>query len=406
MTTTSVTTSWVDEITMTQLERNPYAIYERLRDEAPLAYVPVLGAYVASTADVCREIATSPDFQGFIPKAGAKVFGQPTIIGSNGEVHKDLRAMIDPGLRPKEVDRYIEDLVRPTARHYIQQIETVGHADLVAQFCEPVSVRAVGDFLGFKEVSSDKLREWFHKLSQSFANAEVDSNGEFANPEAFVPGEEAKAEIRAFIDPRIEKWTVEPDDSAISHWLHDGMPEGQVRDREYIYPTIIALLLGALQEPAHAIANTIAGLLTRPEQLEAVIDEPGLIPRAIAEGIRWTSPIWSATARENVLETTVAGVHLPAGSVVLLSYGSANHDRDVYNAPSEFDVLRPPLPHLAFGAGKHGCAGVYFANNACRIALEELFEAIPNLERDLSQDIGFWGWAFRGPTSLHVKWEV
>ncbi|WP_142060438.1 cytochrome P450 [Pseudarthrobacter sp. B4EP4b] len=405
MTTTSVPLSWIDEITMEQLERNPYPIYERLRDEAPLAYIPVLGSYVASSAEVCRQVATSPEFQGFIPKTGARIFGHPAIIGSNGDLHKDLRAMIDPGLQPKQVDLYIEDMVRPIARHYIQQFENDGKADLVAQFCEPVSVRAVGDFLGFKDVSSDKLREWFHKLSVSFANVAVDSNGDFANPEGFRPADEAKAEIRAVVEPLLDKWTVEPDDGAISHWLHDGMPEGQVRDRNYIYPTIIALLLGALQEPAHAMASTLAGLFTNPEQLEAVIDEPGLIPRAISEGIRWTSPIWSATARENIQDTTVAGVHLPAGSVVMLSYGSANHDHGLYNAPSEYDLTRPPLPHLAFGAGKHGCAGIYFANTACRIALEELFEAIPNLESDQDR-IGFWGWAFRGPESLHSKWEV
>ncbi|EKT76245.1 cytochrome P450, partial [Rhodococcus opacus M213] len=98
-------------------------------------------------------------------------------------------------------------------------------------------------------------------------------------------------------DPLIDKWTVEPDDSAISHWLHDGMPEGQVRDREYIYPTLFVYLLGAMQEPGHGMASTLVGLFTRPEQLEAVIDEPALIPRAISEGMRWTSPIWSATAR-------------------------------------------------------------------------------------------------------------
>ncbi|MGF9663235.1 cytochrome P450 [Arthrobacter crystallopoietes] len=404
MTTTSVS-SWLDEITMAQLERNPYPIYERLRDEAPLAYIPVLGAYVASTYEVCKEVAAGADFQGYIPKTGARIFGYPAIIGSNGELHKDLRGMIDPGLQPKQVDRYIDDLVRPIARHYIEQFENDGQADLVAQFCEPVSVRAVGDYLGFKDVSSEKLREWFHKLSQSFSNVAVDSNGDFANPDGFVPADEAKAEIKAVVEPLLDKWTVEPDDSAISHWLHDGMPEGQVRDREYIYPTIIALILGALQEPAHALAATLAGLFTKPEQLEAVIDEPGLIPRAISEGIRWTSPIWSATARENIRDTTVAGVQLPAGSVVMLSYGSANHDHSLFNAPSEYDLTRPPLPHLAFGAGRHGCAGVYFANNACRIALEELFEAIPNLESDQDR-INFTGWAFRGPDSLHSKWEV
>ncbi|MDV7352962.1 cytochrome P450 [Rhodococcus oxybenzonivorans] len=402
----TATLSWIDEITMTELERNPYPVYERLRAEAPLAYLPVLGSYVATTAELCRAIATSPDFEGIITKAGGRTFGHPAVIGVNGDIHRDLRSMVDPALQPSEVDRWVDSLVRPIARRYVEQFENDGKADLVSQYCEPVSVRALGDLLGLNDVSSDTLRDWFHRLSNSFTNAGVDENGEFTNPEGFVQGDEAKAEIRAIVDPLIDNWIVNPDDSAISHWLHDGMPEGQVRERDYIYPTLFVFLLGAMQEPGHAMASTLVGLFSRPEQLEAVIDEPALIPRAISEGMRWTSPIWSATARISTKDVTVGDVFLPEGSVVLMSYGSANHDAEVYDAPTEYDMTRPPLPHLAFGAGQHACAGIYFANHVCRIGLEELFEAIPNLERDTGADVEFWGWGFRGPTALHTTWEV
>lgn len=402
----TATLSWIDEITMTELERNPYPVYERLRAEAPLAYLPVLGSYVATTAELCRAIATSPDFEGIITKAGGRTFGHPAVIGVNGDIHRDLRSMVDPALQPSEVDRWVDSLVRPIARRYVEQFENDGKADLVSQYCEPVSVRALGDLLGLNDVSSDTLRDWFHRLSNSFTNAGVDENGEFTNPEGFIQGDDAKAEIRAIVDPLIDNWIVNPDDSAISHWLHDGMPEGQVRERDYIYPTLFVFLLGAMQEPGHAMASTLVGLFSRPEQLEAVIDEPALIPRAISEGMRWTSPIWSATARISTKDVTVGDVFLPEGSVVLMSYGSANHDAEVYDAPTEYDMTRPPLPHLAFGAGQHACAGIYFANHVCRIGLEELFEAIPNLERDTGADVEFWGWGFRGPTALHTTWEV
>lgn len=397
--------TWLDDVTMEQLERNPYPTYERLRAEAPLAFVPVLGSYVASTADVCREIATSPDFEAVITPAGGRTFGHPAIIGVNGDIHADLRGMVEPQLQPVEVDRWIDDLARPIARRYLEEFEDDGHAELVAQYCEPLSVRSLGDLLGLQDVSSDKLREWFHALSRSFTNAGVDENGEFTNPEGFVEGDEAKAEIRATVDPLIDRWIAEPDDSAISHWLHDGMPEGQTRDREYIYPTIYVYLLGAMQEPGHGMASTLVGLFSRPEQLEEVVDDPTLIPRAVAEGMRWTSPIWSATARISTRPVTVNGIDLPEGTPVILSYGSANHGGE-YDAPTEYDLHRPPLPHLAFGAGNHACAGIYFANHVMRIGLEELFESIPNLERDTRDGVEFWGWGFRGPTSLPVTWEV
>lgn len=71
-----------------------------------------------------------------------------------------------------------------------------------------------------------------------------------------------------------------------------------------------------------------------------------------------------------------------------------------------FDLDRTPVPNLAFGAGKHACAGTYFATEVVRIALEELFEAIPNLEPDTAHAVDFWGWGFRGPVALHAEWEV
>ncbi|OIJ23588.1 cytochrome P450 [Nocardioides luteus] len=406
MTTTQQDLSWLDDVTMSDLERNPYPTYERLRREAPLAFVPVLGSYVASTAEVCREVATSPDFEAVITPAGGRTFGHPAIIGVNGDIHADLRGMVEPQLQPAEVDSWVDDLVRPIARRYVEQFEDRGRAELVAEFCEPVSVRSLGDLLGLQSVSSDKLREWFHKLSVSFTNAAVDENGEFTNPEGFTPGDEARAEIQEVVDPLIDRWTEHPENTAISHWLHDGMPPGKTRAREYIYPTIYVYLLGAMQEPGHGMASTLVGLFSRPEQLEEVVDDPSLLPRAISEGMRWTSPIWSATARISTKPVTIAGVDLPAGTPVILSYGSANHDTGKYDAPTEYDLHRPPLPHLAFGAGNHACAGIYYANQVMRIGLEELFEAIPNLERDTGEGVEFWGWGFRGPTSLHCTWEV
>jgi cytochrome P450 len=401
------TPAWIAEITMAELERNPYPFYERLRKECPVAFIPALGFHVATTKEACQEVGGNSDiWDGLISPAGGRTFGHPNVLDANGPEHDELRGMVEPSLQPAEVNRYVEDLVRPIARRYVEAIEDAGRADLVAQFCEPVSVRSLGDLMGLQSVSSDKLREWFHKLSVSFTNAGVLENGDWANPEGFKPGDEARAEIRAVLDPLIDKWIVEPDDSALSHWLHDGMPEGQVRDREQLYPTVFVFLLGAMQEPGHAMASTIAGLWTKPEQFERVVDDPKLIRRAITESMRWTSPIWSAVARTNKVDTTVAGTFLPAGSLVMLSYGSANHDENDYNAPSEYDLDRAPVPHLAFGAGKHACAGSYFASEVCRIGLEELFEAIPNLERDENKAIDFWGWGFRGPVELHAHWEV
>lgn len=408
MTTTApLTPSWIDNVTMAELENDPHPVYERLRREAPVAFFPQLGLHIISTRELCMEISKdSAHWPAVISPAGGRTFGHGAILNTNGPEHRDLRDMVEPHLQPSAVDKYVDPLVRPFARRLIEDIEDAGSADIVAEYFEPVSVRALGDLLGLDDVSTDKLREWFHKLSVSFTNADTTPDGDFANPDGFIPGEEAKAEIIAHVDPKIDRWITHPDHTAISHWLHDGMPEGQTRDREVIYPNLYVFLLGAMQEPGHAMATTLAGLFSRPEQLERVIDDPALIPRAAGEGMRWVAPIWSAAVKVATSEVTVGGVTLPEGSLVMLSYGSANNDENAYDAPTAYDLDRPVIPNLTFGAGVHACAGTYFATAVVRIALEELFEAIPNIERDTNHDVDFWGWGFRGPKELFVTWEV
>ena len=90
----------------------------------------------------------------------------------------------------------------------------------------------------------------------------------------------------------------------------------------------------------------------------------------------------------------------------MLSYGSANNDENAYDAPTSYDLDRAVIPNMTFGGGVHACAGTYFASAVVRIALEELFETIPNIELDPNHDVDFWGWGFRGPKELHVAWEV
>ena len=408
MTTTApLTPSWIDNVTIAELEADPHPVYERLRREAPVAFFPQLGLHIVSTRELCMEISKdSANWPAVISPAGGRTFGHGAILNTNGPEHRDLRDMVEPHLQPSAVDKYVDPLVRPFARRLLDDIEDAGSADIVAEYFEPVSVRALGDLLGLDDVSTDKLREWFHKLSVSFTNADMTPDGEFANPDGFIPGDEAKAEIIAHVDPKIDHWITHPDHTAISHWLHDGMPEGQTRNREVIYPNLYVFLLGAMQEPGHAMATTLAGLFSRPEQLERVIDDPALIPRAAGEGMRWVAPIWSAAVKVATSEVTVGGVTLPEGSLVMLSYGSANNDENAYDAPTEYDLDRPVIPNLTFGGGVHACAGTYFATAVVRIALEELFEAIPNIERDTNHDVDFWGWGFRGPKELFVKWEV
>ena len=388
--------SWLDEISVEQLENDPYPVFERLRREAPIAWIPSVQANIASTWQECWQIASDFDnFGGTTDPANEHVFGQPNILSVDGDLHAGLRAMIDPQLRPRAVRRYIEGLARPIARRYVAELPAAGPAELMAQYFEPISVRALGDLLGFKEIDSGTLRHWFHDLSTGFANKAL-------HPEGFAVSDAVSEQIRAVVDPKLARLSREPDDSSLSHWLHDGMPDGQTRPPEYIYPTLFVILLGGQQEPGHGAGSTLLGLLSNPDQLRRVAQDPDLIPRAVNEGLRWCAPIWTTLGRSPHRDVERAGAKIAAGSHILLAYGSANRDEREFDRPEVFDMDRAQHPHMAFGTGKHACAGSSLAPNLMRIALEELLAAYPVIELDPGQESSVWGWIFRGPRELHV----
>jgi aromatic O-demethylase, cytochrome P450 subunit len=390
--------TWLDDISVELLENEPYPVFERLRREAPIAWIPALQAYVASTWKECWEIASDfRNFGGTTDPNTEHVFGQPCILSVDGDVHADLRGMVDPNLRPRAVNRYIDGLVRPIAQQQVAHLKDGGSAELMSEYFEPISVRAVGDLLGFQEVDSDTLRRWFHDLSTGFANKAL-------HPEGFEPSDRATEEIKAFVDPKLERLAREPDDSGLSHWLHDGMPEGQTRSADYIYPTLLVILLGGMQEPGHGAGSVLLGLSSNHEQLQRVVQDKTQIPKAVSEGLRWVAPIWTTLGRRPLQEVERTGVTLPAGAHILLAYGSANRDETEFERPDVFDMDRAQHPHMAFGTGKHACAGSAFAPNVIRIALEELFAALPRIQLDPEHQPRLWGWIFRGPQELRATW--
>lgn len=407
MTARPTVPDFVLNMSIEELEDDPNAFYDRLRSEAPVVFVPMLGMWIVSKKELCDQIlADSETWPAMVTPSVRRTFGDGAILDENGDAHRQLRAMVEPHLSPSAVDGYVEDLARPHARRLIEAFEQDGHADLVSQFCEPLSVRCLGDLLGLAEVSSDTLRYWFHALSSSSVNAALDESGDFANPAGFDEGDRAKREIIDVVTPKLAQWRSQPDHSAISHWLHDGMPDGQTRPDEVIFPNLYVFLLGAMQEPGHAMSTTMAGLLTHADQLERVVDDPALLPRAIQEGVRWVAPIWSVATKRAARDTYLGDAWIPAGSLVMPTYGAANRDPEVYTDPAEFDIDRPVVPNLAFGGGSHACAGTYFASSVVRIGLEELLDTIPNIELDPTHEISFWGWGFRGVRELLTVWEV
>ena len=390
-------TAFAESVTVDALEEDPYPVYARLRREAPVCYIPAVRLWFVTRYDDVEFVGTHPElFTAELDDSPVdNTFGSPTILTVDGQPHLELRRSLDSKYRPKYVNAYIDDLVRPIAERAAGELAGRDRAELMADYLEPVSVLSLGTVLGVAHLGADRLRDWFWRLHQGVINFE-------GNPARAEIGVACSREIDQVLGPVFDRLEAAGDDSTISHLLHSGMPGGICRAREFVMPTLKVILLGGMQEPGHGGGSTLVGLLSHPDQLSAVRDDPaGLLPAAVEEGLRWVSPIGTQT-RQVAADTELGGVTLPRGAPVGSLVSSANRDETKFADPDRFDIFRLRSANLAFGAGRHFCAGHAFSRAQVRIAIEVLIRRFPRLALDPARPPRFRGWEFRAPRRLDV----
>jgi len=389
--------AFADEITVEALEADPYPIYARLRRETPVAWVPAANVwFVTRWQDVEFVSKNAKLFAAEVPTSPVdRTMGSPTILTCDGPAHGELRRGFDVKYKPRAVADTIDDLAKPIIAAHLDRIAPRGTAELMSDYFEPASSLVVARSLGFADVDSETLLRWFHGLAIGAANYEND-------PKKQAIAEAAGAEVDAAILPVIARLEREPDGTAVSHMLHDGMPPGQSRPRAFLLPSIKVALLGGMQEPGHGAGSVLVGLLTHPEQMRDVLaDLETLLPKAVDEGLRWVAPI-GTQMRQTTEAIALGGVTIPAGVPVASVLSSASRDESRYADPDAFNIHRPGSGHAAYGFGSHFCAGRWFAQRLMPLLLQPLLERLPDLKLVPQKLPVFRGWEFRAPTSLNV----
>ena len=391
---------WAAQITVEQLDENPYPFYALMRREAPVCFVPAVGLwFVTRWADV-EFAASHTDVidSAVTPSPLDRAMGGKSILVLDGPPQKRLRAMLDPSLRPRVVEANTPDLVTPIVEELLDALEPHGEAELMSQYFEPVSVLSLGRVLGLGELDGDTLRRWFRGLALGAINFEDD-------PERWAASDAIGAEIDRDLAPVFERLVDQPDGSTIATMLQ--RTEGTFDERvASILPTLKVILLGGMQEPGHAAGSTVAGLLESGQAPAVAADPAGLVRDAIEEGLRWVSPIGTQTRRVQT-STTLGGLSLEPGANLGVLVSSANRDEEVWGPTADaYDLYRPKRNHAAFGFGPHFCSGHHFSRVQMRIAIQRLFERFPTLRADPERPAVFSGWEFRAPQHLYATWDA
>lgn len=389
------------DVSLDELEHDPYPFFERLRTAAPVAYVPVLDEWLITRWQDCADVGAFTDTEHLHPghPVDDEFFGSPNILRMEGAPHVALRAAVDGRLRPAAVKRFVDAATRPVAVDYIERLRRrpEREADLVSDLFERISVRVVGTTLGLGDLDDETLVRWFQTLSGGHTNRDGDDA-------AAAEAERSLREIDEHLRRLIAHLQRKPDDSIISAMIHRGLPDGAApRGFDGLVPTIKVIVLGGFQEPGNAMANAVHGLMSSGQWADLVADR-SLVGPALHEGLRWIAPIGSV-ARTTARPLEVGGVTIPVGAKIQLVTASANRDPERFPDGERYDLHRPPQGNATFGYGSHFCAGHFLARQVGQIVLEELSRRIPALRPHPDEPPKVSGFLFRGVKSLPVVWS-
>jgi cytochrome P450 len=346
-------------------------------------------------ADVTRVLRDGETFSSALIAEGmAEVWGRKIIVGMDAPDHQRHRALVSLAFRQRALARWEESLVKRVVDDLTDHFSDRGRVNLVTAYTFPFPAKVIAGVLGLPEEDYRQFQRW------AVGIINVASNWDHAVRSA--------GELRDYLAGIVEQRRVEPRDDLVTDLVTAEL-DGEKLDDEEIFSFLRMLLPAGIETTFRSSGNLLYLLLTHPEQLEAVRADRNLIPAAIEEGLRYETPVL-LTPRVTTTETSIGGVELPAGTVVAAMLGSANRDPDAYESPEVFDIFRDPRQHVSFGTGPHLCLGMHLARMETRIALNALFDRLPNLRFDHDEeqrvDAHIHGdGLFRSPTCLPIVWD-
>jgi len=313
-----------------------------------------------------------------------------TLLQMDGPEHRANRALVSPAFRQKLLARWETELVQVVVDELIDVFAPRGRADLVREFTFAFPVQVIARMLGLPR--SDYPR--FQRLSIELLNVVYN----------WDVGMAAAKSLGDYLADILAERRREPADDLISELATVEIEGEQLTDEE-IFAFIRLMLPAGVETTYRSSGNLLVALLTEPALLDQVVADRSLLPNAIEEGLRWEPPITSLV-RHACCDTTLGGVEIDKGMNVNVSVASANRDPARYDAPDRFVLGRTNINHLTFGYGAHLCLGMHLARMETRVALNALFDRLPNLRLDPDADAPkITGVAFRSPAALQVQFD-
>jgi cytochrome P450 len=357
---------------------NPFDIYRRMRDEAPL-YYDERGDFYALTRH--EDVAAAfKDFETYSSARGCDLamvrkgdVPQKSIIFMDPPDHRHMRSLLNKAFTPRAIQSQKETVLELVDK-YLGEADP-DNFDVVQDFSGPFPVEVITRMAGVPEEYRQQVRHWI----------DTSLHHEPGQIEISEAGMQANIDTAMYYFTLIQQRREDPQDDMISRLIMAEIPceDGPPRQLDDIEITGFATLLGgAGGETVTKLLGTAAVTFARnPEQWQKLLDDRSKIPAAVEELLRYEGPV-QYNVRYTLKEAHVSGGVIPAGKPVFLIGASANRDSDAFADADVFDIDRDrsEAQNLGLGYGIHSCLGAALARMESAIALDKLLDFMPRYE--------------------------
>jgi cytochrome P450 len=398
-----------------QVQEDWYPTYDRLREEAPVCYMPEANMYVVSRYEDIHYIVRNPEIfttqegqlnrDPLLPDADArkiykeKGFDRMFPLSCDPPLHRCYRSLVEDAFSRNGIRKY-EPFIHQRVDELIDQWIEKGEVEFISAFCDPLPQSVIATILGFPLEDLPQLADW----SAAWV---LPWSGELTKDTQLMVAQKG-VEFQNYIVQAVRERRANPKDDLISHLANATYNNERPLTETEVISMIDHLFIGGNETTTFAIASGLWLLINNPLQMEQVRGDRSLIKNMVEEILRMESPT-QGMPRITSQETQLSGVTIPKGATVQLRFGAANRDPEKYACPAQMDVSRKNAgSHMAFSQATHSCPGANLSRVEMVIAFEHLLGRLDDIQfapakNDFSHMPGF---VLRALNQLHITFTT
>ena len=352
---------------------DPYPAYKEVRATSPVVWNDVTKFWALLRYEDIRYVSSNPALftstKGITipdPALPENPVQEGNLIFTDPPRHRELRKLINTGFTRRRV-QVLEPKIRAIVYGLLEDVQPGGGLEFAEGIAAPLPTRMIAELLG----APPDDWEQFRRLSDACTGV--------ADPEIELDSFAAIGELYEYFIQLIAARRTHAEDDILSV-LSGAEIDGEKLTDDDLLNFAFLLLVAGNETTRNLIALGTLALIAHPEQCAKLVDDPSLIPGAVEEMLRWTTPV-THMARTATADVEIRGQRIKEGDTIVMLYGSANRDEDVFgNDAEEFKIDRHPNPHIAFGFGEHSCIGSQLARLEACVLFEVLLGRYPKLE--------------------------